>query len=160
MIAGKLDEIDWKILDILQRDASIEVAKIAVMVNRTPNPIHERIQKLRDLGIIKKFTTILDRQQIGQPVLVVLMVSLKEQNTERMLEFENMVNAMPQVQSCLTVSGSWNFILQVTAATPQDYAIWLLEKVNINPNVGHVESAFLMKEGKNYGPFAFGDSVK
>src|ERR1700748_744332 len=116
MISGKLDEIDNKILNILQRDSSINVDKLAGMVNRTPNPIHERIRKLMECGIIKKFTVLLDRTQIGQPVLVVLMVRLKEQNTERMLEFENMVNAMPQVQSCLTVSGSWNFILQVTAA--------------------------------------------
>ena len=153
MISGKLDEIDLKILNILQKDASIDVAKLATMVNRTPNPIHERIRKLIDTGIIRKFTTILDRTQIGQPVLVILMVRLKEQNTQRMLEFEQMVSAMPQVQSCLTVSGSWNFILQVTAATPQEYAIWLLEKVNINPNVGNVESAFLMKEVKNYAGF-------
>src|ERR1700744_3395600 len=153
MISGKLDEIDLKILNILQKDASIDVAKLATMVNRTPNPIHERIRKLIDTGIIRKFTTILDRTQIGQPVLVILMVRLKEQNTQGMLEFEQMVSAMPQVQSCLTVSGSWNFILQVTAATPQEYAIWLLEKVNINPNVGNVESAFLMKEVKNYAGF-------
>jgi DNA-binding Lrp family transcriptional regulator len=153
MISGKLDEIDLKILNILQKDASIDVAKLATMVNRTPNPIHERIRKLIDTGIIRKFTTILDRTQIGQPVLVILMVRLKEQNTQRMLEFEQMISGMPQVQSCLTVSGSWNFILQVTAATPQEYAIWLLEKVNINPNVGNVESAFVMKEVKNYGGF-------
>lgn len=89
MIAGKLYEIDLKILNILQQDASIEVAKLAAMVHRPPNPIYERIRKLQEGGLIKKITAILDRQQVGLPVLVVLMVRLKEQNTERMTEFEN-----------------------------------------------------------------------
>ena len=151
MTAGKLDDIDLKILHILQEDSSIDVARLAQMVNRTANPIHERIRKLVELGYIKKFTAILDRVLIGQPVLVLLMVRLKEQNTQRMFEFEQVVNAMPEVQSCLMVSGTWNFILQVTAETPQAYSIWLMEKVNIHQNVGNVESAFLMRESKNYG---------
>lgn len=153
MIAGKLDDIDIRILHILQEDCSIDVARLAQLVNRTPNPVHERIRKLVDLGYIKKFTAVLDRVLIGQPVLVILMVELKEQNTGQMAEFEQLMCALPEVQSCLLVSGSWNFILQVTATTPQAYAVWLMENVTIHPNIGHVESAFLMREGKNYGSF-------
>lgn len=153
MIAGKLDDIDIKILHILQEDCSIDVARLAHMVNRTPNPIHERIKRLKEAGYIKRFTAILDRVLIDQPVLVVLMVKLKEQDTQHMLEFERIVCAMPEVQSCLLVSGIWNFILQVTAETPQAYSVWLMEKVNIHQNVGNVESAFLMRESKSYGAF-------
>ena len=154
MNGDKLDEIDLKILQYLQGGRLSEAFNtIGSKVGLSISPVTNRIEKLQETGYIKKYFAVLDREKIGQAVLVVLMVKLKEQNTERILEFERMVCNMPQVQSCLTVSGNWNFILQVTAETPQAYAIWLLEKVNIHPNVGNVESAFLMREGKNYGGF-------
>jgi DNA-binding Lrp family transcriptional regulator len=155
MNGGKTDEMDLRILALLQENARMQTNTLGKKVGLTISPVTNRIEKLEAGGIIKKYVAILDREKIGQPVLVILMVKLKEQNTARMIEFEKMVADMPEVQSCLTVSGSWNFILQVTAETPQAYALWLMEKVNINPNVGNVESAFLLREGKNYGAFKF-----
>lgn len=153
MNAGKPDEIDFRILEYLQENARMQTNTLGSKVGLSISPVTTRIEKLEEAGFIRKYTAILDREKIGQAVLVILMVKLKEQNTERLLEFEGLVCGMPQVQSCLTVSGNWNFILQVTAETPQAYANWLMEKVNIHPNVGNVESAFLMREGKNYGGF-------
>jgi Lrp/AsnC family leucine-responsive transcriptional regulator len=150
---GKPDELDLRILMLLQENARLQNTTLGSMVGLTISPVTNRIEKLENAGIIKRYMVILDRVKIGQPVLVILMVKLKEQNTDRMLEFEQMISVMPQVQSCLTVSGNWNFILQVTADSPQAYAIWLMDKVNIHSNVGNVESAFLMREGKNYGAF-------
>jgi DNA-binding Lrp family transcriptional regulator len=153
MNGNKPDEIDLKILQYLQENARMQTNTIGSKVGLSISPVSNRIEKLEEAGFIKKYVAILDREKIGQPVLIILMIKLKEQNTERMLEFETLACAMPEVQSCLTVSGNWNFILQVTAETPQAYANWLMEKINIHPNVGNVESAFLMREGKNYGGF-------
>ncbi len=153
MIGGKPDEIDLKILQYLQENARMQTNTIGSKVGLSISPVTNRIEKLEEAGFIRQYTAILDREKIGQPVLVILMVKLKEQNTARMLDFEALACGMPQAQSCLTVSGNWNFILQVTAETPQAYANWLMEKINIHPNVGNVESAFLMREGKNYGGF-------
>lgn len=153
MHSGKLDDIDLKILLYLQADARTNLGKLGSLVGLTIGPLTTRIEKLESAGVIKKYMAILDREKIDLPVLVVLMVKLKQQNTNLLDEFSALVTAMPEVQSCYNVSGSWNFILQVSANTPQAYAVWLLEKVNIHPNVGNVESAFLLKDCKSSGAY-------
>ncbi|HTD99014.1 MAG TPA: Lrp/AsnC family transcriptional regulator [Mucilaginibacter sp.] len=149
----QLDPTDIRILNILQQDARITERQLASRVFKAAPTVHDRVEKLVENGYIKRYVTLLDREKIGHAVLVVLMVRLKAQNTDLLLEFEDHVREMHEVHSCFIVSGDWNFVLQVTAATPQHYAIWLLEKINSQPNVGEVQSNFLLKEIKSYGAF-------
>jgi Lrp/AsnC family leucine-responsive transcriptional regulator len=153
MNGNKLDEIDIRILNLLQQDARMNLGKLGGQVGLTIGPLTTRIEKLEAARVIKKYMAILDREKAGLPVLVLLMVKLKQQNTHLLDEFEALLCAMPEVLSCHNMSGSWNFIVQVAARTPQAYAIWLLEKVNVHANVGNVESLFLMKECKSSGGF-------
>ncbi|MES2276009.1 MAG: Lrp/AsnC family transcriptional regulator [Bacteroidota bacterium] len=153
MINGKLDEIDLKLLSLIQRDSRMSLVQLGTQVNLTAGPVQTRLEKLEEMGFIRRYTALLDREKIGRPVLVVLMVKMKEQNTGLLLEFENLIAQMPEVLSCYIVSGNWNFILQVTAVTPQSYAVWLLERINTHPNVGEVQSNFLLKECKSQAPF-------
>ena len=153
MNSGKPDEIDLKIMHYLQVDARISLGKLANLVGITIGPLTTRVEKLEAAGIIQKYMAILDREKVSLPVMVLLMVKLKEQHTPLLDEFEQMICAMPEVLSCHNMSGPWNFILHVAAATPQDYAVWLLNKVTMHPNVGNVESMFLLKECKTYGPY-------
>jgi len=154
MINGKLDEVDLKMLKHLQTDARINLGKLGGLVGLTSGPLTTRIEKLEKAGVIKKYMAILDREKAGLPVLVMLMIKLKQQNTVLLDEFERLVCVMPEVLSCHNMSGPWNFILHVAAKTPQHYAVWLLEKVNVHPNVSNVESLFLLKECKSNGDFS------
>ncbi|MBL4677007.1 MAG: Lrp/AsnC family transcriptional regulator [Mucilaginibacter sp.] len=153
MINGKPDEIDNKLMELLQLDASVDVSRLAKLVHRTANPIHDRIRKLKEAGYIKGYIAVLNRELIGQPVLVVVHVKLKEQAREQLCCYEQSITVMPEVQFCLHVSGEWDFILHVTAATPQLYYVFLMEQICGQPNVAHVQSCFVMKECKSYSPF-------
>jgi Lrp/AsnC family transcriptional regulator, leucine-responsive regulatory protein len=150
---GVLDEIDIQIMQLLQGDARLGVVELTRMVNLTKTPLHKRIRKLQTAGYIRSYVTLLDREKIGQPVLVVMHVRLKTQTKELLEEFEATANQMSEVQFLLHVSGSWDFILHITAKTPQAYYIFLMERICALPNVAHVESSLVMKECKSYGPF-------
>jgi len=151
MHGNKLDEIDIKILNLLQQDARIGVSRIGRIVGLSDTPVANRIEKMEEAGIIKRYVTLLDREKTPQPVMVILLVKLKDPNTLLFNNFEQLVTAMPEVQSCLLISGNWNFLLQVTAATPQAYAVWIMEKILCHPFIADVESAYLMKECKTFG---------
>jgi Lrp/AsnC family transcriptional regulator, leucine-responsive regulatory protein len=155
MTNGKLDEIDKKILEILQQKGRLDVTRIARLVNKSAPPVHERIHKLEEAGFITGYVALLDRVMVGKPVLVITMVKLEKQGTPLMESFEQTVTAMPEIQFCLQVSGKWDFMLHVTAATPQDYYILLMEKLCKLPNVDHVESSFVLREVKSFSPFLF-----
>ncbi|MDB5144543.1 MAG: AsnC family transcriptional regulator [Mucilaginibacter sp.] len=153
MLNGHPDEIDLKIMQLLQENARLDVMEVVRRVNLTKTPVTKRIRKLKEMGFIKSYVALLDREKIGQPVLVVTHVKLDKQTTAQLDAFEAMAKAMPEVQFCLHVSGGWNFILHITAATPQAYFHFIMEKITGMDNVAHVESCFVMKECKSYGSF-------
>lgn len=153
MINNHLDEIDLKILHLLQGNARMDIMEMVRRVNLTKTPVAKRIQKLKESGHIKAYVALLDREKIGQAVLVITHVKLEKQTTTLLNEFEKAMEEMPEVQFCLHVSGGWNFILHITAATPQAYFTFIMEKVTGLDNVAHVESCFVMKECKSFAPF-------
>ena len=152
MVGNRLDEFDVKIIEVLQQDARMDVTKIARLVNLSHTPVTERIRKLQEAGIITGYVALLDREKTRFPVMVILMIKLKDPNTQLFADFEEMVTMMPEVQSCYLISGNWNFILHVTAATPQEYAAWIFEKILCHSYIADVESAYLMRESKRFGP--------
>ena len=148
-----LDETDTKILHLLQQDGRLEVSRISALVHKTEYPTRQRLLKLCETGIIKKFVAILDRSKIGKPVLVITLVKLEKQTRALLNTFEETANDLDEVQCCLHLSGKWDFILHVTAATPQDYYNFLMGTLCDLPNVAHVESSFVLKECKSFSPF-------
>ena len=148
-----MDEIDVKILKLVQEDARLTPVEIAPLVHLSRTPVAARLRKLRQEGVIRSFISVLDRQLIGQPVLVITHVKLEKQSTEYFNDFENAVCQMPEVQFLLHVSGGWNFILHITAKSPQAYFDFIMENINALGNIAHMESCFVMKECKSNGPF-------
>jgi len=151
-MVNKLDEIDLKILGILQNQGRIQIQQLAQMVNMTRTPVSLRVEKYIDTGVIRQFVTLVDRVKIGRPVLVVTHVQLEKQTAALLADFETLVCGLPEVQCCLHVSGDWNFILHVTAQTPQDYYQFLMAKINSLPNVAHTDSCFVLNESKMFSP--------
>jgi len=152
MVRNRLDEFDVKIIEVLQQDARMDVSKIAKLVNLSHTPVAERIRKLQEAGIITGYVALLNREKTKFPLMVILMVKLKDPNTQLFANFEQMVTIMPEVEACYLISGNWNFILHVSATTPQNYAAWIFEKILCHSFIADVESAYLMKESKRFGP--------
>lgn len=152
MINGKLDELDLRILSHLQQDGRIDLSKLGRLVNLSHTPVTERVRKLQEAGFIKKYIAVLDREKVNQPVLVILMIKLKDPDTELFTRFENLLIEMPEVQFVLHVASYWNFIVHVTAATPQAYHSWIMEKITCHQFIANTESAFMLKDCKSFGP--------
>lgn len=149
MTGGKPDEIDLRILAALQKDGRMDGQALAREVNLSRTPVSARVDKLLEAGVIRRFTALVDREKVGRPVLVVTHVKLQQQTAEQLAEFEKRMRAVPEVQTCLLVSGEWNFILLVTAVTPQDYYRFLMERVSGMANVEHTDSCFVLAETKS-----------
>ena len=153
MSKKQLDEIDHRILNVLQGDARVSFSKIAGIVGMTHTPVMERIRKMEEAGFITHHFSMLDREKIGKPVLVILSLKVNPQNQKILKAFEAAMRLLPEVQQMWTVSGNWNFVLHVTAKAPQDYFIFLMEKISSLPYVGQTESAFVLRDSKAYTPY-------
>lgn len=153
MNGDKLDEIDHRILNVLQSNGRAGYSQIAKLISMTHTPVMERIHKMEESGVIRQYIATLDREKIGRPVLVILSLKLKQPDQEVLTRFEQEMQRLPEVQQMYVVSGDWNFVLHVTAKAPQDYFVFLMERISSLPYVGQTESAFVLRDSKEYTPY-------
>lgn len=106
-----IDEIDLKILDILQENARTRRSVLAEKVNLTIPAVSERLRKLEERGLIKKYRAILDLKASGYDVtafIFVFMESSKYYNT-----FTEKAAEEPQILECHSITGEGSHLLKV-----------------------------------------------
>lgn len=147
-----LDDRDIKILEILQRDGRITKAELAAKVNLSPAPCWERLKKLEDQGYITGFTANVDLQKIAPVTEVLVQVTLSNHRTQDFKRFEDIIDDMPQVTNCWSISGGVDYMLRLIVAdinAYQDLMESLLEsEIGIEKYFGYV----VVKETKSAPP--------
>ncbi len=109
----QLDKLDEKILQLIANNARIAFLEVARECNVSGAAIHQRIQKLQNLGIIKGSEFILDPDKMGYQTCAYIGVLLKDAN-----EFENVVNSLaeiPEVVECHYTTGKYAMFLKIYA---------------------------------------------
>lgn len=139
-----LDKKDKDILKLLQQNARFTVKEIAQQVNLSTTPVHERIKRLEESGVIKKYATLLDATKINKALMVICYVSLKEHGKGAGTEFINAIDSLPQVLECFSISGEFDFLLKVVSEDMNAYYDFHVNQLSEIKNVGHVQSVFVM----------------
>lgn len=146
-----LDSYDKEILKILQQDASITNAELSKKINLSPSACLARTKNLRESGVIKQFTTILDNESIGIDIMAFATVNVSPLRKETMKEFVEIVKNMPEVMECHTLTGNATFLLKIVSPDVHSYCRFLLEQLMSIPCVGHTESNIVLETNKmNY----------
>lgn len=110
------DRIDLKILDILQRDATVPVARIADQVGLSQTPCWKRIQKHEESGVIRTRVALLDADALGLTLTVFVMVEMVEHTAEWRAAFLAAVDTLDPVRDVYRLAGSHDFMLRVVVA--------------------------------------------
>ncbi len=82
----KLDELDKKLLTILQDDARVQASVIARETGCNENTIRYRIERLKKHGVIKEFTALLNPRMIGLPVAAIMMITTEPNQLKEVFE--------------------------------------------------------------------------
>src|SRR5258705_4402475 len=109
-----LDQIDLKILFILQNDGRRRLADIADEVELSAPAVMERVKKLEASGVIKGYQALLDAKQVGKDITAFISVSIGHQRD--IDKFADQMLQYPDVLECHHVTGDESFILKVKAA--------------------------------------------
>lgn len=142
------DDMDLKILDILQNDASLSIAEIAGRVHLSQNACWRRIKELEEEGIITKRVALLDPEKLGVGITVFVTVRAGE-HTEKWLEnFSAAVRKMPEVVEFYRLTGEIDYLLklQVADIAAYDRAYKALIR---SAKLMDVSAAFAMEELKH-----------
>ncbi len=139
-----LDKIDLAILKRLQQNARATIKEIADQVHLSTTPVHERIRRLEQSGVIKQYVTIIDGAKVKKGLMVICYVSLKQHSKSAGAKFIKAVLEWDEVLECLTISGQFDFMLKVVAENMDDYYHFHVNKLSSIENVVNVQSVFVM----------------
>ena len=139
-----LDHYDRAILNELQADASISNLELSKKIGLSASACLARTKNLRELGVIKQFTTIVDERKLGMELLAFALVNLTPLNQETIYAFLEKVNQYPQVQECYTLTGSHDYLLTLVVKAMQDSRDFLIHHLMENVAVSRVETSVVM----------------
>ena len=108
-----IDQIDLKILSILQTDARITNHDLSSKVNLSPSSCLQRVRRLEDENYIESYMAHLDLDKVCRTVTVILTVSLHDHTNENFDTFNKAVSEFPEIAECYTVSGNFDYFLRV-----------------------------------------------
>lgn len=139
-----LDKNDLAILKLLQANARITVKEISEKIHLSTTPVHERIKRLEQTGVIKQYVTLLDYNKVNRSLMVICYVSLKEHSKTAGVKFINTMNELQEVIECYSISGEFDFMLKVLCQDMNAYYDFHVNKLSQLENMGNVQSVFVM----------------
>ncbi len=148
-----LDDIDWKILSLLQHDAKLTNKEIADKVGMTSTPVYERIKRLEQQGYIKQYVALLDKRKINKSLTVFTSVQLKQHEHDVLLQFEREIVTLDEVMECYHMTGIDDYLLKVAVKDMDEYQNFIVNKLAKLPNIATVRSSFIMTEIKHETAF-------
>jgi Lrp/AsnC family transcriptional regulator of ectoine degradation len=117
----KLDSIDLRILEAVQKDGRITKLKLAEVVGLSPTPCWLRLRKLEHAGIIAGYHARLSPRRLASFASVLVEVTLASHRQTDFERFERAVAQMPEVVACWSVGGGVDYILKVVARDIDGY---------------------------------------
>jgi DNA-binding Lrp family transcriptional regulator len=139
-----LDEKDRAILRILQENAKATVREIANKVHLSATPVHERIKRMEDTGVIRQYAALVNYTKVKKGLMIICYVSLKEHNKKSGAKFIKTINELPEVIECYNISGEFDFMLKVIVENMDAYYDFHVNKLGQLENIGHMQSTFVM----------------
>jgi DNA-binding Lrp family transcriptional regulator len=139
-----LDSKDLAILGLLQKNARITVKEISEKIHLSTTPVHERIKRMEESGVIKQYATLVDHSRVGKGLMVICYVSLKQHSKNSGLKFIKTMNELNEVIECYSISGEFDFMLKVVCKDMNDYYDFHVNKLSSIENMGKLQSIFVM----------------
>lgn len=131
----RLDELDRKILVQLQKDAGQSLEDIAKIVGSSKTPVWNRIRKLRDAGVIRQQTYLLDAEALGFEACFFVLIRTSEHDANWQGAFLKALRDRPEVQEAHRLAGDIDYILKVRVANARAYDVFyqaLISEVKVH----------------------------
>lgn len=142
----KLDTIDLRILDALQRDGALSNVALAKRVHLSPSPCLARVKALEAGGVIDRYVAIANAAALGLGLTVFISISLRSQNKAALAEFEQRIAEHEEVMECYLMTGDSDYLIRVAVADMAALEKFILEQLTPIPGIDKIRSSFALKQ--------------
>lgn len=108
------DDIDVRLLDLLQERADRTLREFGELVGLTPSAVQRRLARYKRRGLIRT-VSVLDPDHTREIVRSIVLITLVTESIEHHREFKERLKGRPEVQQCYAVSGRWDYVVVLTA---------------------------------------------
>ncbi|OGF08067.1 MAG: hypothetical protein A2W00_06115 [Candidatus Eisenbacteria bacterium RBG_16_71_46] len=148
-ISQTLDDKDRHILDLVQRDAKLPQAEIARRVGLSAAAVNERLKKLENAGVIRRYAAVVDPQAVGASVAAFVEVFVEHPRFEAALI--ERLQSLDEVQECHHITGEFSLILKVRTHDMESLRELLLRQLNAMEGVRQTRTVMVLSTVKEEG---------
>jgi Lrp/AsnC family leucine-responsive transcriptional regulator len=137
-----MDELDYRIVDLLQRDGRATQLEISRTVGMSQPAVAERIRKLEERGVITGYTARVDATKLGKDITAFIGVSIE--HPKYFDGFARKVLALPEVLEAHRVAGQDSYILKVRTSNTRTLDTLLVETLRTISGVTRTHTTIVL----------------
>lgn len=141
--------LDTRILELLQRDASVSMADLARQANTSPATCWRRIKALEDSGVLGPQVRLVDPAAVGRGMDVFCQVRMNSQNAAARTEFKRAMGLEPTIVEVYSISGEWDYLLHLLVRDMADFEQILMRRVLEHDSVAGTNTIFALSRVKH-----------
>jgi len=143
-----LDEIDRRILRVLQADGRITNRELAERCNLSAAACHDRFRRLQERGYIEGFVALLNPEKLGRALTIFVEVLLDRTTGDIFEEFAAAVRRTPEVIECHMVAGGFDYLIKARVQDMAAYRAFLGDTLVTMPGVRETRTYAVLEEVK------------
>jgi Lrp/AsnC family transcriptional regulator, leucine-responsive regulatory protein len=124
-MANRLDEVDVRLLDLLQRNGRTAQQELAHAVGLSSPAVGERVRKLEERGIIRRYTAVVEPRAVGRDVTAFIAVGIN--GSHHFHAFRDRVMNHPQVLECHSITGQGSHLVKIRTENTSTLEVLLAE---------------------------------
>lgn len=144
-----LDDSDRRILRAIQAQPDITMRDLGEAAGLSHSPCWRRLQRLQAGGAVSPRRFVIDPEAVGFEILVLCFVKISHHQRDRLRAFEEAVQAVPEIMQCHSLSGEYDYVLQVIATSVRHYEAVVKNALVELPNVQAINTSFTLKRVKH-----------
>ena len=115
----------------------------------SPSPTFERQKRLERLGYIDRYMAVVNPHKVGNNILVLCNIRLKQHTQQLIQEFMDAVQHIDEITECYNTSGDFDFLIKVYIKDMKSYQQFMLHKLGTIPCIGSLNSIFVIDHTKS-----------
>jgi Lrp/AsnC family leucine-responsive transcriptional regulator/Lrp/AsnC family transcriptional regulator len=143
-----LDDIDLRLLRLLQQDASRTTKELAAELGLSITPVHERMKRLERDEVITGYVALVNRQKLGKSLMAICTISLREHSRTVIEQFDRSIKKLPEVLECYNIAGQHDYVLKIVLRDMQEYQAFMLKLADVKA-IATTQTSFVLREIKN-----------
>jgi len=143
----RIDSLDRKILNLLSQNARLPYLEIARLCSVSGAAIHQRIQKMRDEGIIESSRFVIDPKGLGYNTCAFIGIQVNLTSSSTHLDVFKKITQIPEIVECYHITGKFSLFLKIFARDNEHLKKIIVEKIQSILEITSTETFISLEEG-------------